>query len=132
MNKTMELYRVAKDLFDDFVYNYVDTYDVSPEAMVKHPIMDNWREYLDNEANITFESLKIKYVSEYGFDQAFKLVRDYAYEDGKNLVELPKDYILTYLYYHLLLHVIREEFGCVEKAVMRRLNSPWSSHRMKF
>jgi len=125
MNKTMELYRVAKDLFDDFVKNYCDNYDVSPEAMSKHTILDNWHEYLDHEANITFESLKIKYVSEYGFDEAFKLVRDYVYEDDKNLVELPEYNIVSYLYYHLLLHVIREEFGCVEEAVIRELNSPW-------
>jgi len=107
--------QAAKKMFDEFVENYAENYD-EQDIFVHH----EWHMALDYDANITFESIKIELITEYGFDETFKLVRDYAYDGDSNLVELPKDGLISYLYYFLMKHVVETEFGDVEEAVRRK------------
>lgn len=104
-NSNMPLRSAVKQIRDDFVENYHTNYDVKSPNWYDS-ICDNWVEVLDDEANRCFESIKVKYLLEYGFDEAFALVREVGMP--------PKDGVISYLYYHVIDNMVREGFGDVE------------------
>ena len=104
----MPLRSAVKQILDDFVENYHTNYDVKSSNWYDS-ICDNWREVLDDEANRCFESIKVKYLLEYGFDEAFALVREFGMP--------PHEGVISYLYYHVMGDIILGEFGYIEGVV---------------
>lgn len=112
----MPLRSAVKQILDDFVENYHTNYKVDDDSIFGDSkwgdlIRDNWCEMLDDEANRCFESIKVKYLLEYGFDEAFALVREFG------MGGIPHDGFVSYLYYHVVDNMVREEFGDIEYVV---------------
>ena len=104
----MPLRSAVKQLLDDFVENYHTNYELND---VYGSIRDNWCEMLSEEAGRCFESIKVKRLLEYGFDEAFALVR------GFGMGGIPYDGFVSHLYYHVMDDLVCKEFGDIEDVV---------------
>jgi len=113
---SISLSHAVENLLEDFVENYHLNYEVTGPHWMSN-IRDMWEEFLEDEANRCFESLKVKYLLEFGFDEAFGVV----VEKRGSLIGFPKENIMSYLYSTVLHHLAYEKYGDIEDIVATRV-----------